>query len=406
MTPNSGSRSVALLQFDARTLELLDADKDGRIRIQEVLDAVRWTVDRLSDPALLAESRPELSLEEIRQDTDEGRLLYSTASRILTQSGKEGALTQEDVAEAIGAATQTAFNGDGVMTPHPSFDPDMNRFIEDIVATTGGATDAGGQQGATLELAQTFMRNIQDYKAWFDELAAYADTFPLGSGTDTAFQIFQSVRPKIDDYFTRCQLVAFDVRASDALNAPETIFAQLVDHALNTDDEAMRELPLAHIAADQPLPLEKGLNPAWRDQIIALKDTIAVPLLGVRDELTSDKWQTIKTRFAPYAELVARKPESGVEKLGIERLGELLSSDLPSRFEALTQQDEDAAGHLKTLTDVHGLRPFRSARCSSTAEVAISACAWTTSPTTRHRPSRAISALPIASAHASTRAKR
>ena len=66
------------LQFDARTLELLDADKDGRIRIQEVLDAVRWTVDRLSDPALLAESRPELALEEIRQDTDEGRLLYST----------------------------------------------------------------------------------------------------------------------------------------------------------------------------------------------------------------------------------------------------------------------------------------------------------------------------------------
>lgn len=46
---------------------------------------------------------------------------------------------------------------------------------------------------------------------------------------------------------------------------------------------------------------------------------------------------------------------NGVEKLGMERLGELLSSDLPSRFEALTQQDEDAAGHLKTLTDVERL---------------------------------------------------
>lgn len=343
------------LQFDARTLELLDADKDGRIRIQEVLGAVRWTVARLSDPALLAESRPGLALEEIRQDTDEGRLLYAAASRILTQNGKEGPLTQEDVMGAIDAATQTAFNGDGVMTPHPSFAPDINRFIEDIITTTGGATDVGGQQGATLELAQTFMRNIQDYKVWFDELAAYADTFPLGSGTDTAFRVFQSVQSKIDDYFTRCQLVAFDVRASDALNAPETVFAQLVDHDLNTNDEAMRELPLAHIAADQPLPLEKGLNPAWRDQIITLKDTIAVPLLGVRDELTSDKWQTIKTRFAPYAELVARKPESGVEQLGMERLEELLSSDLPSRFEALAQQDEEAAGHLKTLTDVERL---------------------------------------------------
>ena len=136
--------------------------------------------------------------------------------------------------------------------------------------------------------------------------------------------------------------------------------------------------------------------------------------------------------FAPYAELVARKPENGVEKLGMERLGELLSSDLPSRFEALTQQDEDAAGHLKTLTDVERRRPLPSPPAPAVdelrfllrllrpsrpttfqigtlfidAEVAISACAWTTSPTTRHRPSRAISALPIASAHASTRAKR
>ena len=119
----------------------------------------------------------------------------------------------------------------------------------------------------------------------------------------------------------------------------------------------MRELPLAHIAADQPLPLEKGLNPAWRDQIIALKDTIAVPLLGVRDELTSDKWQTIKTRFAPYAELVARKPENGVEKLGMERLGELLSSDLPSRFEtrrATSKRSRTWSASSSTITTCTG----------------------------------------------------
>lgn len=37
------------LQFDARTLELLDADKDGRIRLQEVLDAVAglWTASAI-----------------------------------------------------------------------------------------------------------------------------------------------------------------------------------------------------------------------------------------------------------------------------------------------------------------------------------------------------------------------
>ena len=35
------------LEFDARTLELLDTDADGRIRIPEVLEAMDTTIGRL-----------------------------------------------------------------------------------------------------------------------------------------------------------------------------------------------------------------------------------------------------------------------------------------------------------------------------------------------------------------------
>ena len=47
------------LEFDARTLELLDSDNDGRIRIPEVLEAMDWVCARLTDPAELAQ-RPEV----------------------------------------------------------------------------------------------------------------------------------------------------------------------------------------------------------------------------------------------------------------------------------------------------------------------------------------------------------
>ena len=61
------------LEFDSRTLDLLDSDNDGRIRIPEVLDAMDWVRERLTDLSELA-LRPEaLPLSSIRTDTEKGR---------------------------------------------------------------------------------------------------------------------------------------------------------------------------------------------------------------------------------------------------------------------------------------------------------------------------------------------
>ena len=39
------------LEFDARTLAMLDSDGDGRVRVQEVLAAVQWTCSVLRNAA-------------------------------------------------------------------------------------------------------------------------------------------------------------------------------------------------------------------------------------------------------------------------------------------------------------------------------------------------------------------
>ena len=45
---------------------------------------------------------------------------------------------------------------------------------------------------------------------------------PLGEGTAAAAAVFDAVRDKVDDYFTRCRLAAFDERAPAALTPADT----------------------------------------------------------------------------------------------------------------------------------------------------------------------------------------
>jgi len=71
------------VQLDARTLELLDTDKDGRVRPPELLAAVRWVKEQFKDPGDLLRGGDSVPLRAIR----EGPVLAS-AKRLLGEWGK------------------------------------------------------------------------------------------------------------------------------------------------------------------------------------------------------------------------------------------------------------------------------------------------------------------------------
>lgn len=345
------------LQFDTRTLQLIDADKDGRVRVMEIVNAVQWTAERLKDISVLVQRRQDLPLVRIREDTEEGRLIRAAAHLVLKSQNKERAdtLTREDVENAMDKAAQTTFNGDGIITAASEFDSDIRRFITDIVATLGGVLDASGEQGANLEIARQFLDQIQAYSDWNNELQAAASAFPLGEATPDAFALYEKLAVKIDDYFVRCQLASFDPHAEDVLNAADCLFINLATQTLSPESPDVAALPLAHIASEQPLPLGKGLNPAWRKDIRRFQDQVLTPLLGEHDTLPYEDWQRLKDLFAPYKEVADCKPDTPEEKLGLERMREILSSDVFTRFEALVQQDIDGKDEIDALSDVEQL---------------------------------------------------
>src|SRR6516165_4479048 len=79
------------LEFDSKTLALIDTDKDGRIRAPEIIAAAKWATSCLKNPDDLLKGSPSLPLSAINDATEEGKQLLSSARQILTNLGKKDA---------------------------------------------------------------------------------------------------------------------------------------------------------------------------------------------------------------------------------------------------------------------------------------------------------------------------
>src|SRR5687767_7370556 len=67
------------LELDDKTLAQIDSDKDGRIRVPELITAIEWAASHLKDAGELVLGRDSLPLASIDDSTPEGKVLVSSA---------------------------------------------------------------------------------------------------------------------------------------------------------------------------------------------------------------------------------------------------------------------------------------------------------------------------------------
>ena len=63
------------LEFDQKTLELIDADHDGNIRVDEVIATAEWLTGILKDPDLLLTRGTEIPFSAFNEENPEGAKL-------------------------------------------------------------------------------------------------------------------------------------------------------------------------------------------------------------------------------------------------------------------------------------------------------------------------------------------
>ena len=340
------------LEFDTRTLELIDTDKDGRIRAPEILAAVRWVCSLLKSADELVRPAEALPLAAINDANPEGRQVLAAARRVLLSLGKGDAdrIAVGDTADTVRIFSQTHLNGDGVVPADAAEDPAVQGAISDILAAVGSAPDRSGKPGVNQALVDQFFTQAQAWVDWLVRQDAEAATLqPLGPATAAAGAALAAVRAKVEDYFARCRLAAFDPRALAAVNGQESEFLALAAKDLSISSAEIAQLPLAPIGADRPLPLSGPVNPAWAAALAQLRDQAVVPLLGPRPSLTLEDWTAVCGRLDPYLAWQAAKPVTPVEKLGAERLRALLAAPVRQAITELINQDLALAGEFDAI---------------------------------------------------------
>src|SRR5215469_14006792 len=61
------------LELDSQTLQLIDTDGNGRIRVPELIAAAKWATSLLKNPDRLLSGSSSLPLDAINDATPEGR---------------------------------------------------------------------------------------------------------------------------------------------------------------------------------------------------------------------------------------------------------------------------------------------------------------------------------------------
>ena len=331
------------LEFDSKTLELLDADGDGKIRVPEVVSAAEWLTTVIKDRNSILEGRKALPLAIIDTGNEAGQKLYDSAKRVLEYLGLEkDEIALEDIEDTTKIFAGTKFNGDGIITAVSTDDENLKKTIGQIIELLGQVEDRSGEPGVNAELIEQFFAAAEAYAAW---QAAGAEVLPYGADTEAVNAAVEAVQAKVQDFFMRCKLIAFDEAAAPAVDVDVEKIVAIAGGNLAEQEADIATYPIARPCKEQVLPFT-GINPAWKAAVDTVK--ALVPAFADKKGVTEAEWNEVVAGLAPYNAWKAAKAGAEVEPLGLDEVKALLAADSKPALLALVEADkaleEEASG--------------------------------------------------------------
>lgn len=321
------------LALPQKFLHMLDANSDGRIRAPEVLDAIDWTLARLTDGNCLFSQRP-LNLVDLADNEDNHSLILA-ARRLLELQGRsdKDSLSASDTEDPAVIFPVDAANGDGLVPAGLSSEPEVQELINTIIESVGSETDRSGEPGISAEHIDSFFSQAEALRDWQNS-AEPAARQPFGEQTAAVIDLISRLGDKIDDFFTRVELVAYDPRAATIMAADEEELIRLGAGSL-AQLNSLQDLPLANLQQTGGISFSSGINPAWQADMQALLELAIQPTFGQVDSLTREHWQQLQATAAPWFAWQTAKPDVGL--LEHLELDYILALDIDARRQQLEQ---------------------------------------------------------------------
>ena len=308
------------LDIDDKSLKYIDADSDGRIRVNDIIATSQWLTAVIKDADLLLKGADSIDVEQFNLENADGQKLYNSAKQILVNLGKEGSvISLADTKDITAIFAKTRFNGDGIITEQTPEDAEVAAVISAIINTVGSVADRSGANGVNVELIEKFYQALADYLAW-NEAAVEA---PYGADTDKAIEAYNALDLKVKDYFVRAKLASFSPESAMKLDVQTALIESISADNLTGKTEEIAAYPIARITDKAELDIKATINPAWSSKF----NTLISIVKPKEKALTEETWAAIGASFAAYNAWKAAKKGGEVESLGIDAIKKILADD-------------------------------------------------------------------------------
>lgn len=234
------SMPIKALEFDAKTLALVDKDNDGKIRMNEIVETSQYLCKVLKNADDLLKREDHLSLSAL-SDAPESQALVAAANLL----------------------EKTEFS------------------LADVAALNAGV--AAGV--AAQEVPQ-------------------APVAPYGDHTAAVIAAVDALKAKVADFFMRCQLIAFNENCAAAVDTSLAKITAITDKDMSACVAEIAQCPLAQPNKELLLPLTKVINPALAASFEVIRANALAVEYPEAEAITQEQWQAVVAKLSAYTAAV------------------------------------------------------------------------------------------------------
>ena len=320
------------LEIDEKTLNYIDVDGDGKIRVNDVIATAKWLTDAVNDVKMLTNEEDFIYIRHFDTSNPVGYKLHNSAKQILDNLGKkEPSVSIAELSDMAKVFAQTRFNGDGVITERSSNEDADKNAISAAVAVMDGVADRSGVMGVNADVIEKFYASLAAYDAWRKAEVQP----PFGADTDAVIAAYNALDAKVKDFFMRSKLAAYSPASTEKLDVQTAQIEAISAGNLSEKEAEIAQYPIARVTGKPEIDLSQPVNPVWAAQF----NTVVKVALPDNKTLTEADWAAVGAKFAPYTAWKNSKAGTEVEVLGYDEIKELLEENRKDALLELVAKD-------------------------------------------------------------------
>ena len=336
-------------------LELLDTDKNNRIRPDELRGAITWILGMLKDTAGLEEGSQILKLSAVNESADGADVILSAARIILKNLNLEDSdeITLEQVMNRNNLVLNSCGNGDGVITSENNDDELLSEYIRDAVLVCGSVPDVTGLAGINAEISEKFQTELESCHRWHQEEKGEA-LFPFWDKTHEFYSRYIELESEIDRYFVLCHAIfGNSAGVSASLQNLDPLNNQGMSDFLANAPCAMPD-PGCFLSATGWLNPEKGMKiPAFIEMAHDLRMSESA------ERISESEWRKIVEKLSQRKEWLSRTPTGNVNSIPEEKIREYLEKNVTESALSLIEKDAAVKKEIEAYASLRKLILFQ-----------------------------------------------